>query len=133
MAAIRSKNTKPELQVRRGLHSRGYRYRVNVNSLPGRPDLVMRKYNAVVFVHGCFWHAHRGCRYFQLPKTRPDFWKEKLGSNEKRDVRDVGLLLDQGYRVAIVWECAIKQDLSSVLIDLEEFLGGSRTTIEISA
>lgn len=92
----------------------------------------MRKYKAVVFVHGCFWHAHKGCKLFRIPKTRADFWIEKLRSNKDRDLRVVQHLIDQGYRIAILWECSIKKDLDRVVDQLEVFLQGNQTWAEIS-
>jgi DNA mismatch endonuclease (patch repair protein) len=120
MSGIQGKNTKPEVSIRKALHARGFRYRIHVNNLPGKPDLVLPKYNTVVFVHGCFWHGHT-CRYFKVPQTRPDFWLEKIGKNQARDRLQESVLLDQGWRVLIVWECAVrlmKKEKSTVLIDL---------------
>ena len=107
MAAITGKDTKPELIIRKALYARGFRYRLNVKTLPGRPDIVLRHYRAVIFVHGCFWHGH-DCHLFKWPKTRPDFWREKIGRNVERDEETVAALLEDGWRVATVWECALK-------------------------
>lgn len=107
MAAIRSGDTKPELVVRKGLHRLGFRYRLQDTRLPGRPDLYLPKYRAVIFVHGCFWHGH-DCPLFRLPATRTDFWREKLKANVERDRRNTERLYDDGYRLAVVWECALK-------------------------
>ncbi len=107
MSAIRGKDTKPELQVRRLLHARGFRYSLKNRHLPGNPDIVLPKYRAVVFVHGCFWHLH-DCPAFHWPASRADWWKEKLTANQARDQRNIALLLDQGWRVAVVWECALR-------------------------
>lgn len=119
MSGIKGKNTKPEVSIRRALHARGFRYRIHVNNLPGKPDLVLPKYKAVVFVHGCFWHGHT-CRYFKIPKTRADFWLEKIGKNQTRDNLQIASLIEQGWRVAVVWECAVKNNnrRSSLLINL---------------
>lgn len=120
MSGIQSKNTKPEISIRLALHARGYRYRLHVKKLPGKPDLVLPKYNAVVFVHGCFWHGH-SCRYFKVPKTRTDFWLEKIGKNQARDKFQEAALLGLGWRVLVVWECAVRstnREKSPVLIDL---------------
>lgn len=120
MSGIQGKNTKPEILVRKALHARGFRFRLHVKSLPGKPDLVLPKYNAVVFVHGCFWHGHP-CRYFKIPQTRPDFWLDKIGKNQVRDRFQEASLLDQGWRVLVVWECAVrsmKREKSLLLIDL---------------
>lgn len=107
MSRIKGKNTKPEMLVRRGLYARGLRYRLHDRLLPGRPDLVFRKYKTAVFVHGCFWHAH-GCAMSKLPTTRRDFWEAKLSANAVRDQKAVQALLVSGWRVLIIWECAIR-------------------------
>ncbi len=133
MSGIRAKDTKPELVLRRGLFSRGIRFRLHVASLPGRPDIVIRKYKAVIFAHGCFWHAHRGCRHFRLPESNREFWKEKLGRNRERDSRSVKALRVAGWRVAIVWECAVRADPARTLDLLCDFLGSAVPAIEIAA
>lgn len=107
MAAIRSKDTTPELAVRRALHARGFRYRTNVAHLPGKPDIVLRKYGAAVLVHGCFWHGH-DCPGFRLPTTRRDFWSEKIRRNRERDIRAREALEAAGWRCLTVWECALR-------------------------
>ena len=108
MAAIKGKDTKPEMIVRKYLFSRGLRYRVQVGKLPGRPDIVLPKYRTVVFVDGCFWHGHEGCRYFRLPKSNVDFWRAKIERNVSRDLRNEKDLVAQGWRVLRVWECDIR-------------------------
>ncbi|WP_431768325.1 very short patch repair endonuclease [Pseudomonas koreensis] len=120
MSGIKGRNTNPEITIRQALHARGFRFRVHVTSLPGKPDLVLKKYKAVVFVHGCFWHGHT-CRYFKIPKTRPDFWLEKIRKNKVRDRLQITSLMEQGWRVLVVWECAVKstkREKSSTLFDL---------------
>ena len=108
MAAVRSKNTVPELKLRRALHSRGFRYRIHVASLPGKPDLVFPlKYRAVVFVHGCFYHGHE-CAGFRWPRQNSEFWQKKIEQNRARDSRDQQLLLSLGWRILVVWECAVQ-------------------------
>ena len=107
MAAIKGKNTRPEVFLRKQLFARGYRYRLNDKKLPGKPDLVLKKYNAVILVHGCFWHLH-GCHMFKWPSTRSEWWKEKLESNKSRDEKQLQALKTSGWRVLVVWECAIK-------------------------
>lgn len=107
MRAIRQKNTGPEVQIRRLLFGRGFRYRLHVKSLPGSPDLVLKKYKVAVFVHGCFWHGH-GCHLFKVPATRTEFWMNKIQSNRERDYRDVEKLLADRWRVLTIWECALK-------------------------
>lgn len=107
MAAVRARDTKPELALRHRLHALGLRYRLNVRTLPGTPDLVFPRHKAVVFVHGCFWHGH-DCPLFVIPRTRPEFWLAKIGANQCRDLRNHQLLLDSGWRIATVWECSMR-------------------------
>lgn len=107
MSRIRGRDTKPEMYIRRGLHARGFRYRLQDRKLPGRPDLVFPRYHAVIFVHGCFWHGHH-CSMFKLPATREEFWATKIASNRARDERTTAALLKLGWRVANVWECSIR-------------------------
>jgi len=107
MAAIRSRDTKPEVALRRALHSRGFRFRLHDRRLPGQPDIVLPRYRAVLLVHGCFWHRH-GCSNSRLPSTRPEFWQAKLDGNVARDSQNERKLADLGWRVAIVWECEIR-------------------------
>lgn len=107
MSRIRGRDTKPEMLIRRGLHARGLRYRVQDRSLPGRPDLIFPKYHAVILVHGCFWHGHN-CPLFQLPATRTEFWNTKISINRARDARACEALRAQGWRVLIIWECCLK-------------------------
>jgi len=109
MSRIRGKNTKPEEQVRKYLFSQGFRYRKNDVRLPGKPDIVLPKYKIVIFVNGCFWHAHEGCRYFVWPKSNVDFWKRKINGNVERDLRNQQLLNEQGWNVIVVWECQLKK------------------------
>lgn len=108
MAAVKGKDTKPEIIVRKYLFSRGLRYRVNDKRLPGSPDIVLKKYKTVVFVDGCFWHGHKDCKYFRLPKSNADFWRHKIAMNIARDyVNNVDLNL-AGWKVIRIWECEIK-------------------------
>lgn len=107
MSGIRGKDTKPELYVRKALHAAGFRYRLHDRKLPGKPDIVLPKYRAVIFVHGCFWHGH-DCHLFRLPATRTDFWQGKIEINVERDHRSEQALAVGGWRVAKVWECALK-------------------------
>ena len=107
MSRVRGRDTKPEMVIRRGLHARGLRFRLHYRDLPGRPDLVFPKFRAVVFVHGCFWHAH-DCPMFRWPQTRQEFWQEKIGKNQERDRIALSRLRSQGWRVLTVWECALK-------------------------
>ncbi len=114
MAGIRGKNTRPERIVRKGLHAKGLRFRLHSARLPGHPDLVFPKWQAVVFVHGCFWHGHQ-CKYFRIPKTRSKFWEKKIDGNRDRDERHRMQLRKLGWRVGIVWECATRGIRSSNL------------------
>jgi DNA mismatch endonuclease (patch repair protein) len=122
MSGIKGRNTRPEMLVRSYLHAKGFRFRLHLRDLPGSPDLVLPKYRACIFVHGCFWHRHQGCRYATTPATRADFWEQKLEGNVTRDHRNVQLLLEAGWRVLIVWECGLRQranleDISNWLVD----------------
>lgn len=110
MSRIRSKNTRPEMIVRKLLHSAGYRYRLHRKDLPGKPDLVLPKYRTVIFVHGCFWHQHKGCPFAATPKSNIGYWAGKLASNTQRDAESVATLLKAGWRVLVVWECASKSE-----------------------
>lgn len=108
MAAIKGKDTKPELIVRKYLFSRGLRFRVQVRKLSGNPDIVLPKYKTVIFVNGCFWHGHEGCKYFRLPKSNVEFWKEKIERNIERDRESMQALLDLRWKVIRVWECELR-------------------------
>jgi len=108
MRQIKGKNTKPELVVRKFLFSKGFRYRLHVKNLPGKPDIVLPKYKTVVFVHGCFWHGHEGCKYFVVPKTRTDFWLTKINTNKRNDEKAKILLKKAGWKIIIIWECELK-------------------------
>mgnify|MGYP001379418753 CR=1 FL=1 len=107
MQGIRAKDTKPEILIRKGLHARGFRYRLHSRDVPGKPDLVLPRYRATVFVHGCFWHSH-DCHQFKLPATRTEFWSAKLERNRERDNEVREVLLEQGWRRLVIWECALK-------------------------
>lgn len=108
MSGIRGRDTRPEMAVRRALFSAGLRYRLHRRDLPGAPDVALGGRKVAIFVHGCFWHRHKGCRYAKLPATRPEFWKAKLEGNAERDERSIEALRAMGWRVLIVWECAIR-------------------------
>lgn len=131
MSKIRSKDTTPEIFIRKLLFKKGYRYRVHYSKLPGNPDLAFPKYHAVIFVHGCFWHGHN-CHIFSLPKSKFKFWKEKITKNQKRDAQAYEKLSGLGWRICTIWECAItgKSKLSSKEIEKKavEFLGNSNIT-----
>lgn len=108
MAAIRNKDTKPEMVVRRGLWSRGFRYRLNHKRLPGHPDLVLRKYKSCIFINGCFWHGHEGCKYYTIPKTNTEFWVKKIKRNQERDLEVKHQLKAMGWNCITIWECELK-------------------------
>lgn len=108
MANIRSKDTKPEILVRKYLFAHGLRYRINVKKLPGTPDIVLRKYRTCIFVNGCFWHGHEGCKYYVLPKSNVEFWKAKIERNRRRDLDRRIQLRDKGWHVIQIWECQLK-------------------------
>lgn len=128
MRAIKSKDTRPELLLRKALHARGFRYRLGGAGLPGRPDLVLPKYKSAIFVNGCFWHGHDGCRYFKIPATRTDFWMEKIGGNKRRDIQTIEKLKAAGWNVFVVWECSMKPSgvgVQTVVDSLAQELNGS--------
>jgi len=120
MSRIKGKNTKPEMLVRKFLFANGFRYRLNVKTLPGKPDIVLPKYKTVIFINGCFWHGHEGCRYFTIPKTRTEFWLTKISDTQKRDREAESQLNELGWKVVTVWECQLKGlELSQTLISLK--------------
>ena len=108
MAAIHGKDTKPEMVVRRYLWGHGFRYRINHPRLPGKPDIVMRKYRTCIFVNGCFWHGHEGCRYYTIPKTNTEFWVNKVKRNKERDLKVQYELAAMGWHSITIWECELK-------------------------
>lgn len=124
MAGIKSKNTKPEILVRRAVHKSGLRFRLHSRHLPGKADLVLPRHKLVIFVHGCFWHQHPGCRLASTPKTRTDYWHPKLAANVGRDRSIQGKLREMGWRVEVIWECETRDNLQLGL-RLEEIFGMS--------
>lgn len=123
MSGIRGKNTKPELLVRKYLHAHGYRFRIHKKDLPGKPDVVLPKFKTCLFIHGCFWHRHVGCRYATNPKTRVEFWNEKFQQNVTRDLANIQSLEAAGWNVLVIWECQLKADenaLPKLLQKLDE-------------
>ena len=108
MSRIKGKNTKPEMLVRKFLHANGFRYKLHDKKLPGKPDIVLPKYRTVIFVHGCFWHGHKNCRYFVIPKTRTKWWTDKIDRNKVNDEKAVKALRKDGWKVINIWECGLK-------------------------
>jgi DNA mismatch endonuclease (patch repair protein) len=115
MSRIRSKDTKPEMLVRKFLHANGFRFRLHDKKLPGKPDIVLPKYKTVIFVNGCFWHGHEGCKYFVVPKTRTGWWLEKIGRNKENDKKKAKALRKEGWKVVEIWECRLKTDFEKKL------------------
>lgn len=134
MSNIRSKNTRPELLFRRSLHARGFRFRLHDKKLPGTPDIVLSRHRAVIFIHGCFWHGHN-CSLFKWPGTRVEFWQQKIGRNQTGDVRHYSELASAGWRIAVVWECAIRgrhrRPAEDVTRDLADWLISGGTHLEL--
>jgi DNA mismatch endonuclease (patch repair protein) len=111
MSQIKGKNTKPELLVRKFLHKNGFRYRLHVKDLPGKPDIVLLKYKTVIFIHGCFWHGHEGCRYYVVPKTRTEWWLNKINGNINNDRKAESTLQAAGWKTINIWECELKKTM----------------------
>lgn len=111
MSQIKGKDTKPEETVRKYLFSRGFRYRKNDKKLPGKPDIVLPKYKTCIFVNGCFWHKHEGCKFFGWPKSNTEYWKNKINNNVLRDEKNYRLLEDKGWKVLVIWECELKKGI----------------------
>lgn len=134
MAGIKGRNTKPELLIRSLLHKKGFRFRLHVKNLPGKPDIVLPKYKSVIFIHGCFWHGHQDCHLFKLPATRTEFWQEKIHCNQVNDSKAVKLLLASHWRICIVWECSIRgatKDPEKVVNKISDWLSGNEPFLEI--
>lgn len=133
MSGIRGSNTRPEVALRKALHRLGFRFRLHVKALPGKPDIVLPKYRAAIFTHGCFWHRHNGCRLATTPETRPEFWSTKFAGNVDRDCRVRDALITSGWRVATVWECALRkpQNLIAAADIVAEWLPSEAVTLEV--
>ena len=134
MALVGSKDTKPELLIRRGLHRLGFRYRLHVKDLPGKPDMVFPRYKAVIQIHGCFWHGH-SCKLYRFPKSNTDYWTRKISRNVERDAANRQSLIDKGWRMLTIWECALKGrerlELSQVIIQASDWLRSASSVSEI--
>lgn len=126
MSRIRSKDTGPEMVVRRFLHRQGFRYKLHDKTLPGKPDIVLPKYRTVIFVHGCFWHGHEGCRYYVVPKTRNEWWLNKINHNKLKDDIVMDSLTSQGWRVIVIWECSTKGQMNH-----EHLIGVAKAISEV--
>ncbi|NCU32818.1 MAG: DNA mismatch endonuclease Vsr [Candidatus Moranbacteria bacterium] len=123
MSRIKGKNTKPEMLVRKFLYKNGYRYRLNYSKLPGKPDIVLPKYKTIIFINGCFWHGHKGCKFFVIPKTRAEWWVDKINRTIERDKIKIRELEKMGWKVKTLWECELKPEKSKkTLEDLLVFL-----------
>ncbi len=122
MAQVKGKDTKPEILVRSLLHKLGYRFRLHIKSLPGKPDIVLPRYKAVIFVHGCFWHGHEGCSRATAPATRTEFWSAKIEGNRERDMRNIAALEELGYRCLVIWQCEMR-DIELLMRRMTTFLG----------
>ncbi|WP_181444284.1 very short patch repair endonuclease [Pseudoxanthomonas sp. z9] len=133
MASIRGRNTRPEMQVRRHLHALGFRYRLHRKDLPGKPDMVLPRHQMVIFVHGCFWHGHRGCRFATIPATRTEFWTVKISTNQARDAAAEFKLRQAGWRIATVWECALRTSPDEAMRRLVNFIISSEQSLEVAA
>ncbi|MGC4130285.1 MAG: DNA mismatch endonuclease Vsr [Bergeyella sp.] len=117
MSRIRGKDTKPELLVRKFLFASGLRYRLYDKKLPGKPDIILPKYKTIIFIHGCFWHGHENCKYFVIPKTRTDFWLDKIEGNKKRDKENIEQLKSKGWNVITVYECELKKERREMILN----------------
>ena len=135
MSGIRTKDTKPEVIVRKKLHSYGYRYRKNLKNLPGTPDIVLKKYGAVIQIYGCFWHGHN-CHLFKWPKSNEEFWHTKINTNRKNDLKNQKKLLDDGWKILVIWECALKgkrkRDFDSIIDLISSWLLTEETFYQIA-
>lgn len=119
MSQIKGKDTKPEMLVRKFLHANGYRYRLHTKDLPGKPDIVLPKYHTVIFINGCFWHGHQGCKYFTIPKTKTEWWTNKINTNIANDKKAIEALSKDGWKIITIWTCELKPDkLENTLISI---------------
>lgn len=133
MSRIKGTNTAPEMFVRENLWRAGFRYRLHMKDLPGKPDLVLKRWNAVLFINGCFWHRHEGCPLFRLPKTRRDFWDQKLRGNQIRDLKAITSLSTTGWRVCVVWECALRAAPEASCEQLGDWIRGGGANAVLAA
>jgi len=137
MSAIKYRDTKPEMFIRKLLYANGYRYRVNYCALPGKPDIYLSKYRTAIFVNGCFWHRHENCKYAYMPKSNAEFWEQKLNGNRERDRRKYTDLIARGIRIIVIWECTVEKMMKqegnrqSLLSELNNFFGNTEWSTEL--
>lgn len=134
MAAVKSRDTKPELLIRSILHQKGFRFRLHVKDLPGKPDIVLPKYRSVILINGCFWHGHENCRFFKIPSTRTEFWEEKIHKNKINDSKAIAKLLAENWRVCVIWQCKIresKKNLTELADIVSSFITGKEKFLEL--
>lgn len=134
MAAVKSRDTKPELLIRSILHQKGFRFRLHVKDLPGKPDIVLPKYRSVILINGCFWHGHENCRFFKIPSTRTEFWEEKIHKNKINDSKAIAKLLAENWRVCVIWQCKIresKKNLTELADIISSFITGKEKFLEL--
>jgi DNA mismatch endonuclease, patch repair protein len=132
MSGIRARNTRPEMRLRRELHALGFRFRLHAKDLPGKPDLLLKKHNVAIFVHGCFWHRHPDCRLASAPASNSGFWAEKFARNAERDMQATAALRNKGWRVAVVWECGLRRkDIAIVMEQVKQWLLSDDPYIEL--
>ncbi len=130
MSRVKNKNTKPEIIVRKFLHSKGFRFRLHDKNLPGKPDIILSKYKTVIFINGCFWHGHENCKYFTVPKTNSEWWKGKINGNIKNDVSVSDSLKKEGWKIIVIWTCQLKpKQLEGTLSNLESSLKSQSSLI----
>lgn len=118
MSQIKGKDTKPEIIVRKYLHAEGFRFRLHTKDLSGKPDIVLKKFNTVIFIHGCFWHGHKGCKYFVVPKTRTQWWLDKIARNKTKDYENDCILQENGWRIITIWECELKKNIRQKTLEV---------------
>lgn len=122
ISRIKGKNTKPEILVRKHLYSNGFRYKLNVKKLPGTPDIVLKKYRTIIFINGCFWHGHKGCKYFVIPKTKKEWWTDKIRKTQERDLKHQSKLKMIGWNIVVIWECQLKKNVQETTLSELNYL-----------
>lgn len=122
ISRIKGKNTKPEILVRKHLYSNGFRYKLNVKKLPRTPDIVLKKYRTIIFINGCFWHGHKGCKYFVIPKTKKEWWTDKIRKTQERDLKHQSKLKMIGWNIVVIWECQLKKNVQETTLSELNYL-----------